>query len=42
MDLMEKYKEYREIQVSLHTNILNKFVSKDDFKKSAEIMGIVQ
>lgn len=42
MDLLDKYKKIREIQVMLHSKILDNCVSADDFNKSTEIMGIVK
>jgi hypothetical protein len=42
MELLEKYKEYREIQIRLHSKILDTCVRADDFNKSTEIMGIVK
>lgn len=40
MDIVEKYKEYRKIQVGLHNKILEKCVSKKDFKESTKRLGI--
>lgn len=42
MDLVEKYKKYRKALVTLHGKILNMCVSKMDFEKSGEMVGIVQ
>lgn len=41
MNLLEKYKSYRKIQVALHLKILDSCVSGDDFKKGAAILGII-
>lgn len=40
MNLKEKYKNYRKKQVELHTKILDEFVNGNDFKKSAETLGM--
>lgn len=40
MDILEKYKEYRQIQTNLHTRILMKCVRADDLYSSAELLGI--
>ena len=42
MDLLEKYKEYRKIQVELHRKIIDKCVGAEVYNKSAEMMGIVK
>ncbi|WP_019415366.1 hypothetical protein [Paenisporosarcina sp. TG20] len=42
MDLLEKYKEYRKLQVDLNSNILEKCVDKVKFNKAIEIMGIAK
>lgn len=42
MDHLEKYKEYRETLIKLHSKILDECVNADDFNKSTEIIGIVK
>src|SRR5699024_3874266 len=42
MNLLNKYKEYRETQIKLHTKILNKCVSVDDFKKSIKTINVAK
>lgn len=42
MDTINKYKAYRKAQVKLHSKILNKLVSGDDFKKAGDILGILK
>lgn len=41
MSMLEKYKKFRKMQVDLHMKVLNEFVSDEDFKNSAETMGIL-
>ena len=41
MDLIEKYKRYRQSQVQLHTKVLRSHVDEAEFKESAKILGIL-
>ena len=36
MDLIEKYKEYRKIQVELNAKILGKCLRAEDYNKSSK------
>jgi hypothetical protein len=40
MNMLENYKKFRKIQVDLHMKILEEFVSGEDIKNSAKIVGI--
>ncbi len=42
MGTLEKYTKYRELQVELHTKLLDKYVQRSDFYKAAEMLGIVE
>lgn len=42
MQLLEKYQEYRKLQVKLNDDILDKCVDSANFNKATEILGIVQ
>ena len=38
---IEQYRQYRQVQVELHTKILNDYVHETEFKQAAEILGIL-
>lgn len=42
MNIIEQYKHLRKTQVELHSKILDKYVSAEDFKKYTEVLGIVE
>lgn len=41
VSMLEKYKKFRKMQVDLHMKILKEFVNGEDFKNSAETLGIL-
>ncbi|TXK83546.1 hypothetical protein [Paenibacillus sp. N3.4] len=41
MNNIERYKQYRQTQVELHTKILNEYVHEVDFKQAAYTLGIL-
>ncbi|GAA0361918.1 hypothetical protein [Bacillus horti] len=41
MARIELYRQYRQVQVGLHTKILNDYVHENEFKQAAELLGIL-
>ncbi|NQX69854.1 hypothetical protein HQN90_27345 [Paenibacillus alba] len=41
MDNIERYKQYRQTLIELHTKILNDYVAEVDFKQAAHILGML-